>query len=232
MPQFWLKNMTENIFHKEQLQKKIGVKFKNTDILEVALTHKSYAIENGIKEYNERLEFIGDSVLSSATAVFLYSKYPNYNEGKLSKIKSAAVSKNTLYSVAKKLSLGNYIKISKSEELTGGREKESILANTVESVIGAIFLDSGYDVAAKFINNILTKQKINTSDYKSELQEIIQSKFKMTPTYKVLTETGPDHEKTFEIAVLTGKKHLGTGSGKSKKEAEQDAAKNALKKLK
>ncbi|OGS44999.1 MAG: ribonuclease III [Elusimicrobia bacterium RIFOXYD2_FULL_34_15] len=223
--------MNEDIGTKEQLQKKIGIKFNNTDILEIALTHKSYAIENDIKEYNERLEFIGDSVLSSATAVYLYSKYPGYNEGKLSKIKSAAVSKTTLYAVAKKLGLGNYIKISNSEEATGGREKESILANTVEAIIGAIFLDSGYDVAEKFIHNILTKQKINTSDYKSELQESIQSKYKMTPTYKVLEETGPDHEKIFLIAVTIGKKQLGCGSGKSKKEAEQDAAKNAIKKL-
>ncbi|MFH0948254.1 MAG: ribonuclease III [Elusimicrobiota bacterium] len=214
------------------LQKTLGVKFKNQKFLDVALTHKSYAIENNLKEFNERMEFLGDSVLSTATAVYLYSKYPNYDEGKLSKIKSSAVSRTTLQEIAKKLELGKFVKISKSEESTGGREKESILANTMEAVICALFLDSGYEKTEKFIHKLLDKQKINVSDCKSELQEVVQSKHRTIPVYTVTGETGPDHDKTFKIAVSIGKKRLGAGLGKSKKEAEQSAAKNALERIK
>lgn len=219
------------IFNQDGLQKKIGIKFKNPAILNTALTHKSYAIENNLTEFNERLEFIGDSVLSVATAVHLYKKYPHYDEGKLSKIKAAAVSRATLYIIAKKLKLGNFLKISKSEEATGGREKESILANALEAIIGAIFLDRGCLTAEKFVNKLLSKQEINPSDSKSELQEVIQSKYKTIPAYKVLEEKGPDHDKIFKISVNIGKKVLGIGTGKSKKEAEQDAAKKALGKI-
>lgn len=214
-----------------ELQKKLKIKFKNPAVLNTALTHKSYAIENNLKEFNERLEFIGDSVLSVATAVYLYKKYPDYDEGKLSKIKAATVSRVTLYAIAKKLKLGNYLKISKSEEATGGREKESILANALEAVIGAIFLDRGCLPAEKFVNALFSKQEISPADFKSELQEIIQSKYKTIPVYRVLEEKGPDHDKIFKVGVSIGKKALGIGTGKSKKEAEQDAAKKALTKL-
>ncbi|MEW6557604.1 MAG: ribonuclease III [Elusimicrobiota bacterium] len=215
-----------------ELEKKIKIKFKNPALLETALTHKSYAIENNLKEYNERMEFLGDAILSTATAVYLYKKYPNYDEGKLSKIKSAAVSKTSIYPIAQKLELGKFIKISKSEEATGGRVKESILANALEAIIGAVFLDGGYKTAEKFIHKLLDGQKLSPSDFKSDLQEIIQAKYKMIPVYKVLEEKGPDHDKIFKVAVNIGKKQLGIGIGKSKKEAEQNAAKNALLKLK
>ncbi|HAX61906.1 MAG TPA: ribonuclease III [Elusimicrobia bacterium] len=214
-----------------ELEKKIKIKFKNPKLLDVALTHKSFAIENNLNEFNERMEFLGDAILSTATAVYLYLKYPNYDEGKLSKIKSSAVSRTTLQEIAKKLKLGKFVKISKSEESTGGREKDSILANTMEAVIGAIFLDAGYKKAEKFIHELLSNQKINPSDYKSELQEVIQSKHKTIPVYTVIAEKGPDHDKTFKIEVRIGKKQLGIGLGKSKKEAEQNAAKNAFEKM-
>lgn len=214
------------------LQKKLKIKFKNPELLYIALTHKSFAIENNLKKFNERMEFLGDSILSTATAVYLYSKYPNYDEGKLSKIKSSAVSRTTLNEVAKKLDLGKFVKISKSEESTGGRVKESILANTMEAIIGAMFLDAGYEKTEKFIHKLLNKQKINPSDCKSDLQEVIQSKHKTIPVYTVIDEKGPDHDKTFKIQVCIGKKQLGIGTGKSKKEAEQNAAKNALEKIK
>jgi len=215
-----------------ELEKKIKIKFKNPKLLDIALTHKSYAIENNLNEFNERMEFLGDSILSTATAVFLYLKYPNSDEGKLSKIKSSAVSGATLQEIAKKLELGKFVKISKSEESTGGRVKESILANTMEAVIGAVFLDAGYEKAEKFIHKLLDKQKINLSDFKSDLQEVIQSKYKTIPVYAVIDEKGPDHDKTFKIEVRNGKKQLGIGLGKSKKEAQQNAAKNALLRLK
>lgn len=225
MRQWQSKNM------QDELQKKIKIKFKNPALLEIALTHKSYAIENNINEYNERMEFLGDAILSTATAVYLYQKYSKSDEGKLSKIKSSAVSKTSLYPIAKKLELGRFVKISKSEETTGGREKESILANTLEAIIGAVFLDSGYKTAEKFIHKLLDNQKLSPSDFKSDLQEIIQSKYKMIPVYKVIEEKGPDHDKIFKIAVNIEKKQLGVGSGKSKKEAQQNAAKNALEKI-
>ncbi|MBN1384101.1 MAG: ribonuclease III [Elusimicrobia bacterium] len=218
-------------FNQDILQKKLGVTFKNPVILDIALTHKSYAIENNLKEFNERLEFIGDSVLSVATAVYFYRKYPNYDEGKLSKIKAAAVSRATLYTIAKKFKLGGFIKISKSEEATGGREKESILANALEAIIGAIYLDRGSAVAEKFVNKIFSKQEINPVDFKSQLQESIQSRYKTIPIYNVLEEKGPDHDKTFKINVTILRKVFANGIGKSKKEAEQDAAKKALKRL-
>ncbi|MDD5687967.1 MAG: ribonuclease III [Elusimicrobia bacterium] len=213
------------------LQKKIGVKFKNINFLNIALTHKSYAVENNLKEFNERMEFLGDAILSAATVVYLYQKYPNFNEGKLSKMKSSAVSRTTLNLIARKYDISKFVKISKSEEATGGREKESILANTMESIIGAIFLDKGYKTAEKFVHVVLNKHGITTSDYKSELQEIIQSKYKLIPNYSVIEEKGPDHDKIFKMAVFIDKKQLGTGFGKSKKEAEQNAAKNVLSKI-
>ncbi|MFH1540614.1 MAG: ribonuclease III [Elusimicrobiota bacterium] len=216
----------------DELQKKIKVKFKDPKFLDIAITHKSFAIENDLKEFNERMEFLGDAVLSTMAAIYFYSKYPSYDEGNLSKIKSSVVSGVALQEIAKKLELGKFIKMSISEESTGGRCKESILANTVEAIIGAIFLDSGYKITEKFVWELLDKQEIVLLDFKSELQKIIQSKHKMTPTYIVKEETGPAHNKIFKVVVSVKKKQIGAGLGKSKKEAQQSAAKDALIKLK
>jgi len=223
------------IFDKEntllELQRHLDVKFRKIGLLEEAITHKSYSIENNQKLFNERLEFLGDSILSAVTSAYLFKKYPLCDEGVLSKMKSYVVSRKNLFVWAGDFNLGKSVKISKAEEQSGGRQKESILANTMEAIIGAIFLDKGYRVAQNFICGMLEKYDIKTSDYKSELQEIIQSQYKTLPAYRVIEERGPDHNKIFKISVGIGKRTIGIGTGKSKKEAEQNAAKNALEKI-
>jgi len=217
----------------ETFEKLINVKFKSKILLKQALTHKSYAIETGGKNYNERLEFLGDSVLALVVANYLYKSFPNENEGYLSKIKSQWVSRQALVAFAKTLSLGKYILMSSGEESTGGRERESILANAFEAVIGAVFLDAGFSPAQKFVIRFIAKQEHKfEADHKSRLQEIIQKQYKTTPEYRLLEESGPDHSKIFKMEVKIKRKLLGRGEGRSKKEAEQKAAEAALKKLK
>lgn len=216
-----------------KLEKIIKYKFKNAEFLKKALTHKSYADETDSGEYNERMEFLGDSILAASVADYLYHKHPDQNEGRLSQLKSQIVSKQSLYKWAKSIKLGGFLLISKGEEASGGRSRESLLANTIEALIAAIYFDSGFEPARKFIFNYLSQQKrVIISDAKSKLQEYIQSKHKTLPDYKVTKESGPDHEKVFEIGVYLKKTLLGKGTGRSKKEAEQAAAKVALKKLK
>jgi len=212
-----------------EIQKQLGTKFRKTVLLEEAITHKSYSIENNLELFNERLEFLGDSILSAVTASYLFKKYPLCDEGAMSKMKSYVVSRKNLFVWAKDFGIEKFVKISKAEELSGGRQKESILANTMEAIIGAIFLDKGYQIAQNFVCGMLEKYDIKSADYKSELQEMIQLQYKTLPFYKVIDEKGPDHDKTFKISVGVGKKPLGIGTGKTKKEAEQNAAKNALK---
>jgi ribonuclease III len=217
----------------KQLQKLIDTQFKNINLLTIALTHKSYAAEINSKEFNERLEFLGDSVLSSVVADYLYQKYPKQDEGKLSQLKSQIVSRLNLGRWAKDIKLGDYIYISKGEQACGGRDRDSILANAFEALIAAVYLDLGYEAAQKFILSHLSKQKrLVVNDPKSKFQELMQSKYQRLPEYKVLEETGPDHEKMFEIGVYMDKELLGVGKGRSKKDAQQIAARNALKKLK
>lgn len=214
-------------------QKTLGLKFKDINFLKVALTHKSFAAETGAEEYNERMEFLGDSILSAVSADYLYQKHPLLHEGGLSQLKSHIVSCVNLSKWAKELKLGNFISLSKSEEINGGRQRESLLCDTIEAVIAAIYLDSGFEPARKFILKFLSSQKrVVINDSKSKLQEQIQFEYKMLPEYKVIGESGPDHEKSFEIGVYLKKKLLGTGVGGSKKEAQQAAAKKALKLLK
>ncbi len=213
-----------------KLEKTIGYKFTNIHLLLNALTHRSYAAEVGSNEYNERMEFLGDSILSAAVADYLYQKYPSQDEGRLSHLKSQIVSRHTLNLWAKKIKLGTFILISKGEESSGGRLRESLLANALEALIAAIYLDSDFIAARKFIFNYLIQQRrLVVSDAKSKLQEYIQSAHRALPEYRVLAETGPDHEKVFEIAVYLKKTLLGSGTGRSKKEAEQVAARKALK---
>lgn len=216
-----------------QAEKGIKVKFQNLKLLEEALTHKSYAIEHGQTLCNERLEFLGDSVISSVVANFLFQKFPNVDEGKLSKMKSQIVSRASLCGWAQEMKLGQYLFLSQGEEATGGRTRDSLLGNTYEALVGALFLDQGYDAAQKFIMRHLSKKKrIIENDFKSRLQEIVQKKFKTPPSYFVVGEIGPDHDKKFTLEVRINKKVLGTGEGRSKKEAEQFAAKEALKAIK
>jgi len=214
------------------VQKALGLKFKNLDNLKIALTHKSFAAENGLTEYNERMEFLGDSILSAVSADYLYHKHPLFHEGKLSQLKSQIVSSQNLSKWARELKLGTFIYLSQSEELNGGRQRDNLLCDSIEAVIAAVYLDQGYEAASKFILRYLSLiKRIIINDSKSKLQEKIQSDYQTLPEYKVISESGPDHNKLFEIGVFLKKKLLGTGTGNSKKEAEQAAAKKALKLL-
>jgi ribonuclease III len=216
----------------KQLQKLIDTQFKNISLLTIALTHKSYAAEINSKDFNERLEFLGDSVLSSVVADYLFQKYPKEDEGKLSQLKSQIVSRLNLGKWAKDINLGDYIYVSKGEQSSGGRDRDSILANAFEALIAAVYLDLGYEAARKFILSQLAKQKrLVINDPKSKFQELMQSQFQTLPDYRVIEETGPDHEKLFEIGVYHDKELLGVGKGHSKKDAQQMAARNALKTL-
>lgn len=212
------------------IEKKIRVKFQNRKLLEEAFTHKSYSIEHNSPACNERQEFLGDSIISAVVAHWLFKKFPNVDEGKLSKMKSQIVSRNNLSSWANDLDLGSYLFLSQGEEATGGRKRESLLGNVYEALVGAIFLDQGFTTAQRFILRHLAKKKrIVENDFKSKLQEIVQKKYKSPPVYNVIAESGPEHEKKFTLEVHIRQRVLGTGEGRSKKEAEQMAAKEALK---
>ncbi|MDF2616506.1 MAG: rnc [Sedimentibacter sp.] len=215
----------------------IGYSFKDIEILEKSLTHSSYSNED--KSYskvnNERLEFLGDAVLSITVSRFIFDKFPEYPEGDLTKLRSQVVCEDTLSLVATNLQVGRFLLLGKGEEASGGRERKSILADAVEAIIAAIYIDGGYRKAEEFVLVNLTKYiqlavkgKIVT-DFKSYLQEYYQSKSQSCKIrYVVTKEEGPDHEKMFHVNVLVNKTVVGKGNGKSKKLAEQDAAKNAL----
>jgi len=209
----------------------IGYSFKNKKLLEEALTHKSYSTEQNNRSSNERLEFLGDSVLGLVVCFFLFRKFPQKDEGFLSKLKSHLVSRKNLTLWAKKIRLGSFVYLGEGEILSGGRKKDSILANALEALIGAIYLDAGFQETYKFIANWLRSQdlKVLFCDYKSSLQEIIQKKYKKPPVYVLVSSEGPEHKKIFTVKVKIKNRILGSGSGASKKEAEQNAAKKALK---
>ena len=217
-----------------KLEKILGVKFKNTALLEEALTHKSFAMEQGGRiAFNERLEFLGDSILSAAVADYLFKKYPNVDEGRLSQLKSMLVSRPSLTVWGREIGVGQYLRLSGGENATGGRERDSIVGNAMEALLGAMYLEAGYERTEKFIDKLLAKRKrLVTVDHKSRLQEWAQKKYKIPPSYIVRRSFGPDHAKTFEMEVSISNEVLGSGSGKSKKEAEQAAAKDALKRIK
>jgi len=217
----------------KNLEKKLKINFKNKELLQQGLTHKSYAHMSGIKEDNERLEFLGDSVLNLVISEYLYQRYPAYDEGKLTKLKSSLVNRKSLLLWAKKLSLGDYLLISEEEEAAGGRQRASLLSNGLEALIGAIYQDQDWDKAKKFVlGQISTLKGIRKVDYKSRLQELIQKRYKILPEYVVKTESGPAHKKFFEIEVKVKGKIFGHGTGWSKKTAEQEAARKALQKIK
>ncbi|GHT15290.1 ribonuclease 3 [Endomicrobiia bacterium] len=216
----------------EKFQKIIEYKFGDPKILATALTHKSYAAETVGENYNRRMEFLGDSILSAIVAETLYLRYPRESEGKLSQFKAQIISAHNLSSWAREMDLGGCIYLGKSEDTKEARQRESLLCDVFEAVIGAIYLDGGFENAKKFVLRFLNDQKeIEITDYKSRLQEILQSIYKELPEYKVIKESGPDHNKKFEVAVYIKSELLGKGSGNSKKEAQQFAAKQAMKNI-
>lgn len=212
--------------------------FKNKKLLEEALTHRSYLNEVRIKlSSNERLEFLGDSVLSLLVSGYLFEKYQNLDEGMLTNLRSLLVNKKNFSEVAKEIGLGRHLLLSKGEEESGGRNNPSLLADSFEALVGALFLDQGMEAVEKFVNPILLPRaevfmKTNAlKDPKSLLQEMIQSKKHNSPRYNVLSETGPAHAKIFTVGVFLEDELLGQGEGKSKQEAEEKAAEKALEKL-
>ena len=218
------------------LESKINLQFKDRNLLQTALTHRSYLNENRSwpLPHNERLEFLGDAVLELIITEYLYRNFDK-PEGDLTNLRSALVNYKLLSEVAKKIDLDKYILLSRGEAKDVGRARQVILANAIESLIGAIYLDSGYDVALKFINEqVITELDAilaegNILDPKSKFQELSQEKEGLTPHYEVMAEWGPDHNKNFEVAVFIGDKKIATGVGPSKQEAEIAAAENGLK---
>ncbi len=219
-----------------KFEKVIGITFKNKDLLKQAFTHRSFLNEHRDTElvHNERLEFLGDAVLELIVTEHLYGKYPDKNEGELTSYRSALVNAITLSDAASKIGMNEYLLLSKGEAKDMGRARQIILANTIEALIGAIFLDQGYELAKYFISNnifyLIEKIVADETwlDAKSEFQEQAQEHEDTTPSYKTIKEEGPDHDKKFTVAVYLGSNKVAEGEGKSKQEAEQTAAQNAL----
>ncbi|MEK7572588.1 MAG: ribonuclease III [Patescibacteria group bacterium] len=218
-------------------EKKTKIVFKNKNLLKQAFIHRSYINENpntGLS-HNERLEFLGDAVLELVVTDFLYKKYPNYTEGELTALRSALVNAITVSDTALKLGMNDFLLLSKGESKDNGKARQYILANTFEAFIGAVFLDQNYEVANKFITKNLLPlvgeivSKKLWRDAKSLVQEKAQEFFGTTPAYKVLHESGPDHDKHFTVGIMFGTNLIAEGKGKSKQEAEQKAAESALK---
>ena len=223
----------------EQLEKILGVKFNDTILLKSALIHRSFLneVKNTEFENNERLEFLGDAVLELLTSKFLFKKLPDRPEGDLTSFRAALVKTESLSEISTRLGIGRYIYMSRGEETTGGRNRTYVLANTFEAILGAIYLDSGLEVAEEFLKRELYG-KIDSIvdsrsdiDPKSRLQEVSQLTFKATPYYELTNEEGPDHSKTFTMCVKIQDNVYGSGKGKSKQDAEQNAALKALKVL-
>lgn len=223
----------------QKFQEHIGYNFKDKTVLFESITHSSYANENQSQmiTFNERLEFLGDSVLGVVISEYLFKNFPKMPEGRLTKIRAKIVCEPSLAQVAKKVKLGEVLRLGRGEELTGGRERSSILADGLEALMAAIYLDGGYDCVKKFIfkfmGNIID-DSINGKillDYKTRLQEVIQGSMKQELVYEIYDEKGPDHNKVFYVRVRLNNKVMGKGDGGNKKEAEQLAAKRALERL-
>ena len=218
----------------ERLEEKIGYSFKNPELLLTALTHSSYANEKqGSSGSYERLEFLGDSVLGIITAEFLFRHEPSLPEGRMTRLRAELVCEVSLHKVALQLGLGEYMRLGKGEEHSGGRERPSILADMVEALIAAIYLDAGLEQARKFvIEQLLSRAEIGEGhrikDYKTQLQELVQRKSNQHIAYEMIGESGPDHNKLFRFCVYINGVAAGEGSGRTKKEAEQMAACKAL----
>lgn len=218
----------------KQLQQKIGYEFKDTHLLKNALTHSSYANETHNPEMsNERLEFLGDAVLSIIVSDYLFDQFRHIPEGELTRLRAASVCERSLCEFAKKLGLGHHLFLSRGEQNTGGRQRPSILADAFEALIAALYLDGGIEVARRFVlsfvkESIDGQQKVVFKDYKTALQEVIQQNPEDRLCYVPAGESGPDHNKTFRVEVTINSNVVGVGQGKSKKDAEQSAAKEAL----
>ena len=227
--------MTVKIKNLDDLEAIISISFKDKSLLTLAFVHKSFINEHSSeRHYNERLEFLGDAVLELSVTQFLYKEYPDQPEGQLTNWRSALVKGKNLARVSKELNLGQYLLLSRGEELSGGREKEYILANTLEALIGAIYLDKGFKVADEFIlKNIaqlldeIIEKGLNV-DSKSRVQELAQDRYNLTPSYELISESGPDHDKDFVMGIYFGKRLAGEGNGPSKQDAEQSAARDAM----
>ncbi len=219
----------------DKFAKKVGVAFKDKNLLQLAFTHRSFVNENrDIKEHNERLEFLGDAVLELVTTQYLFIKYKDMPEGEMTAVRAALVNTQSISMAAKELGMNDYLLLSKGEASDTGRARQYILANTFEAFVGALYLDQGYAVAEKFIAESLFNKvedivsKKLWQDSKSKLQELAQEHLSITPNYKSIGEKGPDHNKVFTVAVCFDDIEIAQGSGKSKQEAQQDAAQKAL----
>jgi ribonuclease-3 len=224
----------------DQLEEQIGIKFRNKDLLFEALTHRSYLNEypKWHLPHNERLEFLGDAVLELIVSGELFKKFPDYPEGQMTVLRAALVNYQILAKVAERVGLEDFILLSRGEKRDRGKAREVILANAIEAVIGAIYLDRGMEATENFVRHVVMVNLdaiLKTRSYKdskSELQEKIQESLRITPNYKVLEESGPAHKRMFKIGVYFGEELIAEGAGASKQEAELAAAKNALKKYK
>ena len=220
----------------EVLQKELGYEFKNIKLLKKALTHTSYAYENKV-ESNEKLEFLGDSILEFVSSEYLYENYTKLKEGEMTKVRATVVCEKSLYKVAKMHNFSDFLYLGKSEKMSGGKTRPAILADSVEAIIAAMFLDGGLEPVKKFIIENLkddiesATKHVGEKDYKTVLQEKLQEHGEVLIQYNIINEKGPDHDKSFESEVKCNGKVLATGSGKSKKQAEMQAAKKALEKL-
>jgi ribonuclease III len=225
-----------------ELSERLGYGFKDPKLLELACIHKSFGNEHRAAQPleardNERLEFLGDAVLDLIVSLCLLEAFPKSSEGDLSKLRAGLVNEKSLARLAKTLELGEFIWLGKGEEQTGGRAKESILASTLEAVVAAVFSDGGFAAADAWVRELFAARlkgirgEDGLQDYKTTLQELVQGRFKSAPRYELVQASGPDHDKTFEVRVLINGALTATASGKSKKEAEQQAAKLALEQL-
>ena len=221
----------------EKLQENIGYKFKDQELLKKALTHTSYAYEHNV-ESNEKLEFLGDSILEFISSIYLYKNYPKLKEGEMTKVRATVVCEKSLYKVAKKHNFSDFLYLGKSERLSGGENRPAILADSVEAIIAAIYLDGGLEEARRFIEENLkdeieiASKHVGQKDYKTVLQEKLQEHGEVKIVYTIINEKGPDHDKIFEAEVECNGKQFAVGTGKSKKQAEMQAAKKALESLK
>ena len=209
-------------------------RFRNAALLDTALTHRSYVNENPMEacQDNERLEFLGDAVLELCISDMLMKQFPDYKEGQLSQLRASIVNEQPLAEMAKSFHLGDYLLLGKGEEISGGRSKPSLLANTLEALVAAIYLDGGFEETAAMIGRLfapLIGEGYRTyRDYKTTVQQITQHALKETPRYTLISEHGPDHDKTFEVQISIADRIMATGTGKNKKEAEQRAAEKAI----
>ena len=231
--------MKKELDETKKLAKSFGVRFRKKGLLLRAVTHKSFANERHLPEteHNERLEFLGDAVLELAVSQLLMERFPQFSEGDLSKLRAAIVNEKKLAELARRFEIGRHLRVGRGEEQTSGREKDSLLADAYEAILGAIYLDRGFDKASAVVwrhcSSLLDEKPVHHfyQDYKTEFQEQCQARFRAVPRYRLIAEHGPDHEKIFDVELYVRDRLMGRGKGKNKKEAEQQAAHEALENL-